>query len=351
MPALAYLGVRRPFGDCEVLAIDDFDQPGRKLPLRRDLVDHSEEFNWGYHGSGPAQLALALLADHLGDDGAAVALHQVFKRLVIARLDGAIWALNAADIDVALGPSPATAGDLADSPTRRRLLNTLAVLPIAAVAPIGAAAVAGPLPAPLSPLRQAHARWAALKRQLDDLYLAIDERETATGDVRVRLPGSHGDLRNEQEIDAAADEIARRPRVDRVALKQRCAAAKVELILRRQAVKAECERLGLPRLRAELAGTKAAIDRVLDDIYAAPIASVEDVAVFLDVALGEHQVELGTFPDHEDAQYYLAFAARLLQGLRALVPGFDFLALRRYYPEPGRLAFLLGADDDAPPAA
>jgi len=37
-------------------------------------------FNWGYQGSGPAQLALALLYDVTRDKDIAVRLHQEFKR-------------------------------------------------------------------------------------------------------------------------------------------------------------------------------------------------------------------------------------------------------------------------------
>lgn len=61
-----------------------------ELPLRLDLFAHSPDgFEWGYGGSGPAQLALAILADHFGPDfeGTAVRLHQAFKGKVIARLD------------------------------------------------------------------------------------------------------------------------------------------------------------------------------------------------------------------------------------------------------------------------
>jgi hypothetical protein len=43
---------------------------GRSLNPRLDLWNHSPTgFEWGYAGSGPSQLALAMLADHLGDDG------------------------------------------------------------------------------------------------------------------------------------------------------------------------------------------------------------------------------------------------------------------------------------------
>lgn len=36
----------------------------RALPLRTDIVNHSPDgFEWGYGGSGPLQLAVAILAD------------------------------------------------------------------------------------------------------------------------------------------------------------------------------------------------------------------------------------------------------------------------------------------------
>src|SRR5580700_1453707 len=59
---------------------------GSPLPLRLDLWNHSPTgFEFGYGGSGPAQLALAILADCCGDERA-VTFHQTFKRAVIARL-------------------------------------------------------------------------------------------------------------------------------------------------------------------------------------------------------------------------------------------------------------------------
>jgi hypothetical protein len=57
------------------------------LAPRLDLMNHSPSgFAWGYGGSGPAQLALAMLADALGDDARALALHQAFKSEVVAGL-------------------------------------------------------------------------------------------------------------------------------------------------------------------------------------------------------------------------------------------------------------------------
>lgn len=59
-----------------------------KLRERWDLRNHSPDgFEWGYGGSGPAQLALALCADVLRDDEAAMEIYQDFKFKVIAGLD------------------------------------------------------------------------------------------------------------------------------------------------------------------------------------------------------------------------------------------------------------------------
>jgi Family of unknown function (DUF6166) len=67
------------------------------LDPRRDLRDHSPDgFAWGYGGSGPAQLALAMLAHHFRHwsglipkraDELAQRCYQDFKAAVIARLD------------------------------------------------------------------------------------------------------------------------------------------------------------------------------------------------------------------------------------------------------------------------
>jgi len=73
---------------------------GRRLNPRFDLWNHSPSgFEWGYVGSGPAQLALAILADHLGDDQEALNLYQRFKWAVIAELPGRGWMLTSRDID------------------------------------------------------------------------------------------------------------------------------------------------------------------------------------------------------------------------------------------------------------
>jgi hypothetical protein len=51
----------------------------------QNVWNHSPDgFNWGYGGSGPAQLALAVCLALTGDRDVALLLHQPFKRSVIA---------------------------------------------------------------------------------------------------------------------------------------------------------------------------------------------------------------------------------------------------------------------------
>jgi hypothetical protein len=75
---------------------------GLPLDPRFDLRRFSPMgFEWTYEGDGPRQLALALLADHLGDPQRALALAEGFMTDVVARLDNA-WVLTSEDIDAAL---------------------------------------------------------------------------------------------------------------------------------------------------------------------------------------------------------------------------------------------------------
>jgi hypothetical protein len=73
--------------------------PLEPLPLRCDIVNHSPAgFAWGYSGSGPAQLAVAILADYFGCTHAARALHQDFKRAAISVIREKHWMMTATDI-------------------------------------------------------------------------------------------------------------------------------------------------------------------------------------------------------------------------------------------------------------
>jgi hypothetical protein len=75
---------------------------GVLLDPRYDIKRFSRMgFEWTYEGDGPRQLALALLADHLGDRDRALALTERFMREVVAELDNA-WVLTSEEIEAAL---------------------------------------------------------------------------------------------------------------------------------------------------------------------------------------------------------------------------------------------------------
>lgn len=92
-----YQGHRAPDGTTEVTV------NGKPLPLCLEHRAHSpSEFEWGYCGSGPAQLSLALLVDHLHDPEQALALYQAFKSHTVSLLPQRGWILTSAMIDRAL---------------------------------------------------------------------------------------------------------------------------------------------------------------------------------------------------------------------------------------------------------
>ena len=73
---------------------DDILNP---TPIHKIWYHSPDGFNWGYEGSGPAQLALALLYDVTKDKDIAVRLHQEFKRDYVAAW-GDTWEITDADI-------------------------------------------------------------------------------------------------------------------------------------------------------------------------------------------------------------------------------------------------------------
>ena len=86
MRSAIYTGRRLTDGTAVVNVLENGDV--HELPLRLDLENHSPTgFEWGYGGSGPAQLALAILAHATRDDRLACRLHQPFKWARIATLD------------------------------------------------------------------------------------------------------------------------------------------------------------------------------------------------------------------------------------------------------------------------
>ena len=75
---------------------------GRPLDPRFDLKTFSKEgFEWSYEGAAPAQLALALLADHWGDAPRALEHHAQFMREIVANF-GNEWEMTSEDIEAAL---------------------------------------------------------------------------------------------------------------------------------------------------------------------------------------------------------------------------------------------------------
>jgi Family of unknown function (DUF6166) len=71
----------------------------RQLNPRHDLYNHSPSgLEWGYSGSGPAQLALALAADVIADDAKALVVYQELKFQLVSRLEFDGWTLTEEEI-------------------------------------------------------------------------------------------------------------------------------------------------------------------------------------------------------------------------------------------------------------
>lgn len=72
----------------------------RALPPRHDLANHSPDgFNWGYGGSAPAQLALALAVDALGEERGLRAYQMLKWALVSSWATNEPWAIT--DVELA----------------------------------------------------------------------------------------------------------------------------------------------------------------------------------------------------------------------------------------------------------
>jgi hypothetical protein len=93
---LLFSGERRG-GDTSVLVAVG-GQASRPLPMYLNVRKHSPGgFEWGYAGSGPAQLALALGIEVVGRARAELA-YQYVKDALIAPIDSDSWLLNGAQI-------------------------------------------------------------------------------------------------------------------------------------------------------------------------------------------------------------------------------------------------------------
>jgi hypothetical protein len=69
------------------------------LPLRLDVHSHSPTgFEWGYCGSGPAQLALALCLDCFGVKPRVHTLYHLVMRHILIHLPREVWALSSSTL-------------------------------------------------------------------------------------------------------------------------------------------------------------------------------------------------------------------------------------------------------------
>lgn len=97
-PRIVYVGTRE-YGACSVKRRGEI----RNIPLRLDLGNHSPTgFEWGYGGAGPAQTALAILADYLGDDLQAKSLYQEFKWVFVSVMPHEGFEVAGSEIDFML---------------------------------------------------------------------------------------------------------------------------------------------------------------------------------------------------------------------------------------------------------
>ena len=121
-----YRGTRTDTGVTVTVTVIDARQQTRVRPLRHIPFHSPAGFSWGYAGSGPADLALAILVDHLRErppqrgwragaafsrwtaGSAAFRHHQHFKRDVAAQW-GDVWELTDEEIDVWLSARTTTA--------------------------------------------------------------------------------------------------------------------------------------------------------------------------------------------------------------------------------------------------
>jgi len=96
-----YRGVRISYHETQVFVRENGQE--RPLDPRLDLVPHSPSgFNWGYRGSGPSQLALAILVDCIGEETGKKLYHD-FAQEKIANIKEPDWWMDENEIYEWLG--------------------------------------------------------------------------------------------------------------------------------------------------------------------------------------------------------------------------------------------------------
>ena len=88
-----YRGERSGY-DRQVVVVEGGVSADLSSEPSQDVVNHSPDgFNWGYSGSGPAQLALGLLLDVTNDRDIASRYYQLFKSDNVAHF-GEKWEIS-----------------------------------------------------------------------------------------------------------------------------------------------------------------------------------------------------------------------------------------------------------------
>ena len=88
-----YVGLRMSEG----VAVTVRDEQGMQ-ELTHQIRHSPTGFEWGYGGSGPADLALSVLADVLDDVSEVERLYQDFKRDVVVSLPDDRWVLTEKEV-------------------------------------------------------------------------------------------------------------------------------------------------------------------------------------------------------------------------------------------------------------
>lgn len=75
---------------------------GKPLPEHHEVKRFTRfGFEWSYEGESPRQLALAILADYLGDNERAIRLSEPFMKAVVANFDND-WQLTSEEVAAAV---------------------------------------------------------------------------------------------------------------------------------------------------------------------------------------------------------------------------------------------------------
>ncbi|MBL4719810.1 MAG: hypothetical protein JKY20_01585 [Alphaproteobacteria bacterium] len=76
---------------------------GQQLPSQfHQWRFSSDGFEWGYDGTGPSQLAFAILADHFGDEFKALKSYKLFRDQVIVEIQEDEWEFKSSRIEQTL---------------------------------------------------------------------------------------------------------------------------------------------------------------------------------------------------------------------------------------------------------